>query len=94
MIIHLPLMAIPSMIANSSLNDQWGYSPFYTSISVDGQLQSMNVVKALNCLSSRPASHIFAAMQSGMSVHDSIVLKVMCLPGIFSSPFVFMFMPG
>ena len=62
MIILLPLMEIPSMIAISSLNDQEGCSSFYTSVFVDGQLWSMSSAKALKCWSSRVASLISSAV--------------------------------
>ena len=57
---------------------------------VDGRLWSMSSANALGCSSSKVTSLICSAfMQSGMSVHDSIVLMVMCMPAISSSLFVF-----
>ena len=49
----------------------------------------MEYAKELRCSSSKVAYLIsFAVMQSGMSMHDSLTLIVMCMPGISSSLFV------
>ena len=89
-IILLPLMAIPSMIAILSLNDQYGCNSFCTPVYVDGQPCSMSSANVLRCLSYGVTSLISSAvMQSGMSIYGSIALMVMYFPGISSSLLVF-----
>ena len=82
-IIILPFIAIPSMIAISCLNDQYGCRCLCTSALIDSQLWSMNSDSMPMCLLSIIANLISSAiMQSGMSVHDSIDLIVIQMPGI------------
>ena len=64
------------MIVVSSLNDQYGYSSFCISAFLDGQPQSMNSANVLRCSS------------SGMSVHESCIFILMCMPSISFSLFV------
>ena len=88
-ILLLPLRAIPSMIATSSLHEQYSCSSFSISVIGDGKAWSMSSTNALRCSSSR-ATCLFSstAMQSGMSMHDTIAVMVMHMPNISSSPFV------
>ena len=88
-IILLSIIAMPSMIASSSQNDQYGCRSFYTKAMVNGQPQSMSSNSMHMCLSFSIANLMSSvSMQSGMSIHDSIALMVMHMPGISSSPFV------
>ena len=89
-IVLLPFTAMQSMIAVSTLNDQYGSRSFCTSALVDGKLWSMRSESMLTCLSSSVAIPIsFAVMQSSMSVHDIVALMVTQMPGILSSHFGF-----
>ena len=65
-------MAIPSVIAVLSLNDQYHYSSFCSSAFVDGYLQSTFYERMPRCSSCRVAILISSAvMQSVMTMHDS-----------------------
>ena len=75
-IILLSLMAIQSTVALLSLNDQYGCNSVCTTVFVDGKLWSMAFAKALRC-SSFSFLISSAVLQSGIPVHDSIVLMVM-----------------
>ena len=71
MIILLPFIAVPSMIAISSLNDHYQCRPAFTSALVDGQPCSMNSDSMHMCSSSDLAILItFTVTQSGMSMYD------------------------
>ena len=70
-IILLLFMAIPLVIAISSLNDQYDCSSFCTSVFVDGQPQNAFSDRIPKCPLFSVANLIFlAVMQSGMSMHD------------------------
>ena len=60
-----------------------------TLVFVESQPQSTSSVNALRCSSARVISFIsFDAIQSGISMHDSIALMVMCVLGISLNLFV------
>ena len=87
-IILLPFMAVPSMVAISCLNDQYGRSYFCTSAFVNSHPWSTSSVRMLQCLSSRVAVLIYSdVMQSVLSMHDYNALMIMHMPGISPSLF-------
>ena len=87
--IILPFIAVPSMIATSSLNDQYGCSSFCTSAFVNGLPWSTDFDSMPQCSSSSVTLLISSAvMKSGMTMNDSIAFIVMHMPGIFSSLFI------
>ena len=88
-VILLPFITIQSMMAISSLDEQYSYSSSCTLAVVNGQPYSTSSDSMPKCLLSSVAFLISSAlMQSGMSMHDSIALVVMHMPGISSSLFV------
>ena len=67
----MPFIAMPSMIAVSSPNDQYCCSSFCTSALVDGQPLRVISNSMPMCLSSSVSILIFSpVMQSDMSMHD------------------------
>ena len=85
-IIILPFIAMLSMIAISSLNDQYGFRSFFTSALDDGQPQSASSDSMLMCLSYSSTSLIFSAvMQSHISVCNSFAVMAIHIPEISSS---------
>ena len=87
-IILLTLIAVLSMTAIWSLNDQHGCRSFCIPALDDSLSLSMSSDSMPMCSSSSIAILISSAiMQSGMSMHDSIALIVMHMPRISSSLF-------
>ena len=88
-IIILLFTAIPSMVAVSSVNDQYGCRYFCTSALVDGRPCSVSSTSMSMCSSSIIAILTSSAVRkSSMSMHDTVVLMAMHMPGISSSLFV------
>ena len=86
--IQLPFITVTSMIAISSLNDQYACRSFCISALVDGQPQSSSSDSMPMCSSSSITILISSAlMQSSMSMHDSVEVMVIHMPGISSSLF-------
>ena len=74
---HLQLLSHPGMTKRVAVS----FVPQFCGC----KLQSMSTVYALRCSYFRVTSLISSAvMQSGMSIHDSTVLMVICMPGISS----------
>ena len=74
------------MIAMTSMNNHYGWSFFCTSAIFDGKPQSTYSDRILKCSSSSVANFVFSTViQSSMSVHNSIAVGVMYMPGISSS---------
>ena len=85
----LTFIAVPPMIAVSSLNDQFGWMSFCISALGNSQQWSVSSDNMPMCSSSYVAILIsFVVMQSRMSMHDCVVLMVMCMPVISLSQFV------
>ena len=77
-IILLPVIAAPSVITVSSLNDQYGCISFHASAFVDSQphnTYSDSLPKYLSCTIASLIS--YAVLQSSMSMRDSIAFMVM-----------------
>ena len=86
-IILLPVMVIPSMITNYSLNEHYGcmFPPHLDF--VGGQQCNTYSDRMPKCSSSRFASLPSTVMHSGISVHDSTAFMVIHIPGISLSMF-------
>ena len=88
-IILLPFMVIPSIIAISSLNNQYGYISFCSSAFTDGHACNTYYDNMHRCSSSMVTDLISPAlMYSGMPMYDSMAFMAIFTPSISLSVFV------